>query len=61
MLTDGTLQELSENLRRATEEMKKADYSTTSVQSGCELFQRFITLATLDQPVIKFILHLSCT
>lgn len=51
LFTDGTLQELSENLRNATAEMKKADCSTTSVQSGCELFQRFITLAALDRPV----------
>jgi len=53
MKDDGTLQELSENLRNATAEMKKADCSTTSVQSGCELFQRFITLAALDRPVFK--------
>jgi len=50
---DGTLQGLSQDLRNATEEMKKADCSITSVQSGCELFQRFITLAALDQPVFK--------
>ena len=55
---DGTLQELSENLRKATAEMKKANCSTTSVQSGCELFQRFITLAALDQPVITVHLYI---
>ena len=60
--SDGTLQGLSQDLRNATEEMKKADCSITSVQSGCELFQRFITLAALDQPVnynIQFLLDYS--
>lgn len=46
-----TLRGLSEELRKATEEMKKAECSITSVQSGCELFQRFITLTSLDQSV----------
>lgn len=51
---DRTLRGLSEELRKATEEMKKADCSITSVQSGCELFQRFITLTgALDQSNIK--------
>ncbi len=53
IMVDGTLQELSSDLRAATEEMKKADCSITSVQSGCELFQRFITFAALDQSVNK--------
>ena len=54
-MVDGTLQELSSDLRAATEEMKKADCSITSVQSGCELFQRFITFAALDQSVHKIV------
>nr|CAH0101978.1 unnamed protein product [Daphnia galeata] len=48
-----TLRGLSEELRKATEEMKKAECSITSVQSGCELFQRFITLTSLDQSEFK--------
>ena len=52
MFSDRTLRGLSEELRKATEEMKKADCSITSVQSGCELFQRFITLTALDQSVL---------
>ncbi|XP_046641129.1 translation initiation factor eIF-2B subunit alpha-like [Daphnia pulicaria] len=48
-----TLRGLSEELRKATEEMKKAECSITSVQSGCELFQRFITLTSLEQSNFK--------
>ena len=54
--SDRTLRGLSEELRKATEEMKKADCSITSVQSGCELFQRFISLTRdLDQSVCYYI------
>ncbi|TRY69033.1 hypothetical protein TCAL_01418 [Tigriopus californicus] len=43
----GTIQELVELLRAATQVMKcKADCSSTSVVSGGELFLRFITLAS---------------
>ena len=41
-----TLQELIKLLREAVDQMKKeVDCSACSVQSGCELFLRFITLA----------------
>ena len=46
-----TIQGLLDELRKATKEMKEADCSTTSVESGCELFRRFITFAALDLPV----------
>jgi len=42
-----TLQELIKLLKEACDQMKKeVDCSTCSVQSGCELFLRFITLAS---------------
>jgi len=42
-----TLQELIKLLKEAIEQMKKeVDCSACSVKSGCELFLRFITLAT---------------
>ena len=41
-----TLQELIKLLKEAVDQMKKeVDCSACSVQSGCELFLRFITLA----------------
>lgn len=33
--------------------MKKSKFSVTAVASGCELFMRFITLATLDNKNFK--------
>ena len=41
-----TLQELVKLLKEASNEMKKVDCSVSSVVSGCELFLRFITLAS---------------
>ena len=42
-----TLQELIKLLKEAVDQMKKeVDCSACSVQSGCELFLRFITLAS---------------
>merc|ERR1711899_700519 len=41
-----TLQELVKLLKEASNEMKSVDCSVSSVVSGCELFLRFITLAS---------------
>jgi len=41
-----TLQELVKLLQEASNEMKSVDCSVSSVVSGCELFLRFITLAS---------------
>ena len=50
-----TLQELIVILKEAINQMKKeVDCSTCSVNSGCELFLRFITLASkLEEEVMK--------
>ncbi|KAM7440254.1 Translation initiation factor [Porites harrisoni] len=45
-----TLSELRENLKAVIEALSKAEGSVTSISSGCELFLRFITLASLDNP-----------
>ena len=44
--TARTLQELVKLLQEASNEMKTVDCSVSSVVSGCELFLRFITLAS---------------
>ena len=49
--TAETVSELRETLQDVIKELTKADKSVTSVSSGCELFLRFITLASLDNPV----------
>jgi len=41
-----TLQELVKLLKQASDQMKNVDCSVSSVVSGCELFLRFITLAS---------------
>lgn len=51
MITAETLQELDGNLKLAVAAMRTTDYPVTAVASGCELFLRFITLATLDNKV----------
>lgn len=48
LLPAGTIQELDANFRNAIAQMKATSFPVTSVTSGCELFLRFITLATLD-------------
>ena len=52
-----TLQELIKLLKEAVDQMKKeVDCSACSVQSGCELFLRFITLASkLEEEVCTMI------
>ncbi|CAH2006304.1 unnamed protein product [Acanthoscelides obtectus] len=43
-----TVQELETNLKDGINVMKNTDYPVTAINSGCELFLRFITLAALD-------------
>ncbi|XP_022919605.1 translation initiation factor eIF2B subunit alpha [Onthophagus taurus] len=43
-----TVQELDENIKTAIDVMRNTDYPVTAINSGCELFLRFITLAKLD-------------
>ncbi|CAG9837912.1 unnamed protein product [Diabrotica balteata] len=43
-----TVQELEANLKDAIQEMKNSNYTVAGINSGCELFLRFITLASLD-------------
>lgn len=56
-----TVQELDGNLKLVVDAMRSTDYPVTAVASGCELFLRFITLATLDnKPFVeckKIMLH----
>ena len=46
-----TLSELTKNLKEVIEVLTRTEGSVTSISSGCELFLRFITLASLDNPV----------
>lgn len=54
LLLAGTLQELDSNFRDAIETMKKSKFPVTAVASGCELFQRFITLTALDNKDFQY-------
>ncbi|EEZ97197.1 Translation initiation factor eIF-2B subunit alpha-like Protein [Tribolium castaneum] len=45
---DNTVQGLDENLKLGILAIKTSDYPVTAINSGCELFMRFITLAKLD-------------
>ncbi|KAK3576555.1 hypothetical protein CHS0354_011233 [Potamilus streckersoni] len=45
-----TLAGMRAKLRDAISVLTQTDSSVTSISSGCELFLRFITLASLDQP-----------
>ncbi|XP_068750438.1 translation initiation factor eIF2B subunit alpha-like [Montipora capricornis] len=45
-----TLSELRENLKSVIDVLTKTEGSVASISSGCELFLRFITLASLDNP-----------
>lgn len=45
-----TMQELDNKLSKAIAVMRKTDHPVTSVASATELFQRFITLTSLDTP-----------
>ncbi|KAL0271801.1 UNVERIFIED_CONTAM: hypothetical protein PYX00_008787 [Menopon gallinae] len=49
----GTIQELHMNFQEAIQTMKQSKFPVTAVASGCELFMRFITLATLDNKNFK--------
>lgn len=46
-----TVQGLDENLKMGIEIMRNTDYPVTAINSGCELFLRFITLTKLDTNV----------
>ena len=46
-----TLSELRDNLKAVIDVLTKTEGSVASISSGCELFLRFITLASLDNPV----------
>lgn len=46
-----TVQGLDENLKEGIEVMRNTDYPVAAINSGCELFLRFITLAKLDTNV----------
>lgn len=46
-----TVQGLDENLKIGIDVMRSTDYPITAINSGCELFVRFITLAKLDTKV----------
>ncbi|XP_031553243.1 translation initiation factor eIF-2B subunit alpha-like [Actinia tenebrosa] len=48
-----TLYELRNLLQKVIQTLTRADVAVTSVSSGCELFLRFITLASLDNPDFK--------
>ena len=52
-LTAETVQELRYCLQNAVDTMRSTDHPVTAIASGSELFLRFITLATLDTPVIR--------
>ncbi|OXU26483.1 hypothetical protein TSAR_003609, partial [Trichomalopsis sarcophagae] len=56
-----TVQELRYCLQDAVDEMRSTDHPVTAIASGCELFLRFITLASLDTPSFdeckKIMLH----
>eukprot|EP00112_Aurelia_sp_Birch-Aquarium-sp1_P019380 Seg4784.1 transcript_id=Seg4784.1/GoldUCD/mRNA.D3Y31 product="Translation initiation factor eIF-2B subunit alpha" protein_id=Seg4784.1/GoldUCD/D3Y31 len=48
-----TLSGLLENLKEVISQLTAIEASVTSVSSGCELFLKFVTLASLDQPDFK--------
>lgn len=47
-----TVQELETQLKIAIKIMKDSDYPVAAISSGCELFLRFITFATIDTSVM---------
>ena len=50
-VTAETLAGLRKGLQDCISWLMQTDSSVTSISSGCELFLRFITLASLDQEV----------
>ncbi|KAI4459303.1 translation initiation factor eif-2b subunit alpha [Holotrichia oblita] len=48
-----TVQELDENLKVGIDVMRNTNYPITAINSGCELFLRFITFAKLDRNSIE--------
>ncbi|GJQ82051.1 hypothetical protein Trydic_g6925 [Trypoxylus dichotomus] len=51
--SSSTVQELDENFKIGIDVMRNTDYPITAVNSGCELFLRFITFAKLDRNSIE--------
>ncbi|CAL1300004.1 unnamed protein product [Larinioides sclopetarius] len=51
--TSETIQGLEKSIKSLVEALNTVDFSVTSVKSACELFMRFITLASLDHSDIK--------
>ncbi|XP_054718649.1 translation initiation factor eIF-2B subunit alpha-like [Uloborus diversus] len=51
--TSETIQGLDSNIKAVVEALNGVDCSVTSVKSACELFMRFITLASLDHSDFK--------
>lgn len=46
-----TVQELEATLKVAIQTMKNSNYPVAAINSGCELFLRFITFAAIDTSV----------
>lgn len=55
VIVAATVQGLDENLKEGIEVMRNTDYPVAAINSGCELFLRFITLAKLDTKVLECI------
>ena len=53
MFTVETLVGMRETMRDAIKALTQTESSVTSIQSGCELFLRFITLTSLEDTVSK--------
>ncbi|GBM71308.1 Translation initiation factor eIF-2B subunit alpha [Araneus ventricosus] len=51
--TSETIQGLEKSIKSLVEALNTVNFSVTSVKSACELFMRFITLASLDHSDIK--------
>jgi len=53
VFTVETLVGMRETMRDAIKALTQTESSVTSIQSGCELFLRFITLTSLEDTVSK--------
>ncbi|KRT82694.1 hypothetical protein AMK59_4475, partial [Oryctes borbonicus] len=51
--SSSTVQELDENFKIGIDVMRNTNYPVTAINSGCELFLRFITFAKLDRNSIE--------
>lgn len=52
----GTVSRLTDEIKSATKDLIEMKTSRVSVSSGCELFLRFITFASLEQSVKNIII-----